>query len=80
MQKSKQTTGQRKRMQTRQHPAQATKRIEGSWKQCKRDYCRLTALPQQHGVFRILGENSNGFNDRIGGNNKIAKALDIKGP
>jgi ribosomal protein L12E/L44/L45/RPP1/RPP2 len=31
-----------------------------------------------HGVFRILGENCNGFNNRIGGNNKIAKALDIK--
>ena len=25
-----------------------------------------------------MGENCNGFNNRIGGNNKIAKALDIK--
>ena len=33
---------------------------------------------KQHGVFRILGENCNGFNNRIGGNNKTAKALDIK--
>ena len=27
---------------------------------------------KQHGVFQILGENCNGFNNRIGGNNKIA--------
>ena len=33
---------------------------------------------KQHGIFRIMGENCNGFNNRIGGNNKIAKALDIK--
>jgi len=33
---------------------------------------------KQHGIFRILGENCNGFNNRIGGNNKLAKALDIK--
>jgi hypothetical protein len=33
---------------------------------------------KQQGIFRILGENCNGFNNRIGGNNKIAKALDIK--
>jgi len=32
----------------------------------------------QQGIFRILGENCNGFNNRIGGNNKIAKAMDIK--
>jgi hypothetical protein len=33
---------------------------------------------KQHGVFRIMGENCNGSNNRIGGNNKIAKVLDIK--
>ena len=33
---------------------------------------------KQQGIFRILGENCNGFNNRIGGNDKIAKALDIK--
>ena len=33
---------------------------------------------KQQGIFRILGENCNGFNNRIGGNNKIAKAMDIK--
>ena len=33
---------------------------------------------KQQGIFRFLGENCNGFNNKIGGNNKIAKALDIK--
>ncbi len=33
---------------------------------------------KQQGIFRILGENCNGFNNRIGGNNKIAEAMDIK--
>ncbi len=33
---------------------------------------------KQQGMFRIMGENCNGLNNRIGGNNKIAKALDIK--
>jgi hypothetical protein len=33
---------------------------------------------KQHGIFRIMGENFNGFNNRIGGNDKIAMALDIK--
>ncbi len=33
---------------------------------------------KQSGMFRIMGENCNGFNNRIGGNEKIAKALDIK--
>ncbi len=37
-----------------------------------------TPNTKQHGIFRIMGENCNGFNNRIGGNNKIAKALDIK--
>ena len=33
---------------------------------------------KRQGIFRILGENCNGFNNRIGGNNKIAKSMDIK--
>jgi len=33
---------------------------------------------KQQGIFRILGENCNGFNNWIGGNNKIAKVMDIK--
>ena len=33
---------------------------------------------KQQGILRILGKNCNGFNNRIGGNNKIAKAMDIK--
>jgi hypothetical protein len=33
---------------------------------------------KQPGIFRLMGENCNGFNNRIGGNGKIAKALDIK--
>ena len=33
---------------------------------------------KQQGIFRILGENCNGFDNRIGGNNKIAKVLEIK--
>ncbi len=33
---------------------------------------------KQQGIFRIMGENSNGFNNQIVGNEKIAKALDIK--
>ena len=33
---------------------------------------------KQPGIFRLMGENCNGFNNRIGGNQKIAKALDIK--
>jgi hypothetical protein len=32
---------------------------------------------KQQGIFRILGENCNGLNNRIEGNNKIAKAMDI---
>jgi hypothetical protein len=32
---------------------------------------------KQPGIFRIMGESCNGFNNRIGGNKKIAKALDI---
>ena len=38
---------------------------------------QLPCLKQQE-IFRILGENRNGFNNRIGGNNKIAKVMDIK--
>jgi hypothetical protein len=33
---------------------------------------------KQDGIFRILCENVNGLNNRISGNHKIAKALDIK--
>ncbi len=33
---------------------------------------------KQQGIFRIMGENCNGLNNRIGSNGKIAKALDIK--
>ena len=33
---------------------------------------------KQEGIFRMLCENTNGFNNRISGNHKIAKALDIK--
>jgi hypothetical protein len=37
-----------------------------------------TPNTKQSGMFRIMGENCNGFNNRISGNEKIAKALDIK--
>ena len=33
---------------------------------------------KQDGIFRIMCENANGFNNRISGNQKVAKALDIK--
>ncbi len=33
---------------------------------------------KQPGIFRIMGENCNSFNNRIRENEKIAKALDIK--
>jgi hypothetical protein len=33
---------------------------------------------KQQGIFCIMGENCNGFSNQTGGNNKIAKALDIK--
>ncbi len=33
---------------------------------------------KQQGIFRIMGENCNRFNNRIGGNHKLAKAMDIK--
>jgi hypothetical protein len=33
---------------------------------------------KQQEIFRIMGESCNGFSNQIGGNNKIAKALDIK--
>jgi hypothetical protein len=32
---------------------------------------------KQHGIFRIMGENCNGLHNRIGGNEKIAKAIDV---
>jgi hypothetical protein len=33
---------------------------------------------KQPGIVRLLGENCNGFNNRIVGNSKIAKSLNIK--
>jgi hypothetical protein len=39
---------------------------------------RTAPNTKQQGIFRILGKNCNGFNNRIGGNNKITKAMDIK--
>jgi hypothetical protein len=33
---------------------------------------------KQPGIYRIMGENCNGFCNRIGGNVKLAKAIDIK--
>jgi hypothetical protein len=33
---------------------------------------------KQPGIFRFMGENCNGFCNRIGGNVKLAKAIDIK--
>jgi hypothetical protein len=32
----------------------------------------------QDGIFCLMCENANGFNNKINGNSKIAKALDIK--
>jgi hypothetical protein len=33
---------------------------------------------KQQGIFRIMGENCNGLNNRIRSNGKVAKASDIK--
>ncbi len=33
---------------------------------------------KQQGIFHIMGENCNGINNRISGNDKIAKAIDIR--
>jgi hypothetical protein len=33
---------------------------------------------KQDGIFRIMGKNCNGLNNRIGGNDKIGKIMDIK--
>jgi hypothetical protein len=33
---------------------------------------------KQHGIFRILCENSNGLNNQITGNQKLGKAINIK--
>ncbi len=33
---------------------------------------------KQQGIFRIMGKNCNGLNNKIGGNEKIDKILDIK--
>ncbi len=39
---------------------------------------RTAPNTKQQGIFWIMGENCNGFNNRIGGNVKIAKALNIE--
>ena len=33
---------------------------------------------KQQGIFRIMGENCNGLNNRISGNKKIVKAINIR--
>jgi hypothetical protein len=38
----------------------------------------LAPNTKQPGIFQIMGKNCNGFNNKIRGNSKIAKALDIK--
>ncbi len=38
----------------------------------------MAPTTKQQGIFQSMGENYNGFNNRIGGNKKIAKVLDIK--
>ena len=37
-----------------------------------------TPNSKQAGIFRVLCQNANGFNNRISGNQKVVKALDIK--
>jgi hypothetical protein len=39
---------------------------------------RTAPNTKQDGIFRIMGKNCNGLNNRIGGNEKIGKLLDIK--
>jgi hypothetical protein len=39
---------------------------------------RIASNAKQQGIFRIMEENCNRFNNRIRGNKKIAKALDIR--
>jgi hypothetical protein len=39
---------------------------------------RMTPNTKQQGRFCVMGKNCNGFNNRIGGNKKIVKALNIK--
>jgi len=38
----------------------------------------FTPNTKQPGIFQLMGKNCNGFNNKIGRNNKIDKALDIK--
>ncbi len=38
----------------------------------------LAPNTKQQEIFQIMGENCNGLNNRIGGNEKITKMLDIK--
>jgi hypothetical protein len=39
---------------------------------------RIAPNTKQQGILRIMGENCNGFSNQIRGNDKIAKAFDIK--
>jgi hypothetical protein len=39
---------------------------------------RIAPNSKQDGIFLLMCKNANGFNNMISGNNKIAKALDIK--
>jgi hypothetical protein len=39
---------------------------------------RIAPNSKQDGMFRLMCKNTNGFNNMISGNSKIAKALDIK--
>ncbi len=38
----------------------------------------MASNTKQDGIFRIMGKNCNGLNNRIGGNGKIGKIMDIK--
>ncbi len=38
----------------------------------------IASNTKQPGIFWLIGENCNGFNNRIGGNSKIAMTLDTK--
>jgi hypothetical protein len=39
---------------------------------------RIAPNSKQEGIFHLMCKNANGFNNMISGNNKIARALDIK--
>jgi hypothetical protein len=78
---SKRATSQQMKRPTTQQEAQKTTRTKEQLRQLRKNSYRVNGTApntKQQGIFRILGENCNGFNNRIGGNNKIAKAMDIK--